>query len=88
MQGSVSTIALAAPRPEWLEYRTDWEYWCTLCEKHATDGHLQSDAHMKKVWWYNTSRILPGAGAPMAPGNPDHFVWMPDKQMFFLQILL
>ena len=84
MQGSVCTMQCkAAPRSEWLEYRADREYWCSLCEKYATDGHLQSDAHMRKVWWYNTSSIPPGAGVPVAPGNPDHFVWKADKQMFF-----
>ena len=83
MQGSVCTMQCkAAPRSEWLEYRADSEDWCILCEKHATDGHLQLHAHMRKVWWYNTSRILPGVGAPMVPGNPDHFVWKADKQMF------
>ena len=86
-QGSLFTMQCkAAPLSEWLEYRADREDWCSLCEKHATDGHLQSDAHMRKVWWYNTSRILPGAGAPMAPGNPDHFAWKADKQMFFCKL--
>ena len=83
MQGSVCTMQCkAAPPSEWLEYRADREYWCSLCEKYATNGHLQSDAHMRRVWWYNMT------GVPMAPGNPDHFVWDAEKQLFFLQTLL
>ena len=80
-QGSLFTMQCkAAPPSEWLEYRADREYWCSLCEKYATNGHLQSDAHMRRVWWYNMT------GAPMAPGNPDHFVWNADKQMFFCKL--
>ena len=81
MQGSVCTMQCkAAPRSEWLEYRADREYWCSLCEKYATNGHLQSDAHMRRVWWYNMT------GVPMAPGNPDHFVWDAEKQLFFCKL--
>ena len=80
-QGSLFTMQCkAAPPSEWLEYRADREYWCSLCEKYATNGHLQSDAHMRRVWWYNMT------GVPMAPGNPDHFVWDAEKQLFFCKL--
>jgi len=58
-------------RPPWLAVVDGWDY-CRLCSLFATDEHLQSRSHLRKVQWHN-SATDPSEGPPQTWGNPDHF---------------
>jgi hypothetical protein len=38
-------------RPEWIIVKDGYDY-CDLCHNFATDGHLNSERHKKRVDWY------------------------------------
>jgi len=67
------------PRPDWMEVNDEFEL-CTLCGKHATDGHLASEKHRQRVEWHEWSRengLQPATsdGTPARWGDPSNFEW-------------
>lgn len=63
-------------RPSWVEVKDGFDF-CTLCHVFATDGHLASERHRKKLWWHEWSILLhdPDLGPPEIWGDATHFEW-------------
>ena len=65
--------------PPWISQR-DGERCCFLCYKVATEGHLRSGKHLRKLDWWKDDQasgaptwkapdgIAPGAPASLPPG--------------------
>jgi len=67
-------------RPPWLEVKGGFD-WCSLCQVFATDGHLSSDRHLRKVEWREcmggdaAAWHDPAQGPPRSWGDPTQFEW-------------
>lgn len=73
---AVESIQPFMPQPAWIEDRGGFRF-CTLCNIFATDGHLASEKHQRRVEWYDSpdSGFVadPNGVLPQSWGDPAHF---------------